>query len=541
MTYKNDDRQVDHDAAEELRSLLKQLVGDQETVAESARPDPEDAPLEAQIPQLVTDVEEVEHPALSGGDSPYTDLGILGFPLILTDEERKEDPAVRPAPVELPEEEPVAPAVAHRDPFSALGSAFKKRLPAKGDAPSALVRKLALLLATVVFVCTVAFLLFDMALLPFFNELGYDSLAAKWQPDNQAVVTDGKYPKGMLESFKSLYDKNEDLRGWLTYRTTTEEDFLSIDYPVMYAGDNVTYRSRDFFGRPNRNGALFFHKDNRLEPDNHSNKCLVIFGNNVVDGQMFAGLNKLVGNVNHVRAAATMTLTTLYEKQEYKVFALVITDRQAEGERYFEPLQTKFSTNGDFMNYIDQVRARSLFDFPVEVIPGDQLLMLTTPAPRSVSKLPDATITVIARKVRSGESIGMELSDIRKNGDVIMPYAWYAAQGLEPHAYYDSGDLPPLVTTTTTTMTTTTTTTTAEETTGTGEETTGTDVTGDTTDTTGLGDTTETGGTTGEETTGTDLTDTTTGDTLPTDTTTLSDATTDTTTGDGNNTVTLAF
>ncbi len=553
MTQRNDERAADSfSSAEELRRLLEKLVGDEEPQPDSAVADPEDASLEAQTPQLITEVEEIEQPTLSGGgDFQFTSLDRMDFPLILPVVDEEDEDLPHPIAADEAPEDPIAPVAGHRNPFVALWDACRTKLPAKGDSTPVMLRKLALLLAVVVFLCAVVFLLFDMAIQPAFNQARYDRVAAMWQPDNQNTLLDSQqegYPRGMLEGFAALYDKNPDVRGWLTYRASSEKDFLSIDYPVMYSGDNDTYRWTDFYGSSNKNGALFFHKDAHLEADNHSNKCLVIYGNNMADGQMFAGLNKLVGNVNYARAAATMTLSTLFEQHEYKVIAVVITDEQAGGQQHFDPLRTTFPTNGDFMDYIDEVRARSLFDFPVEVIPGDQLAMLTTEASRSVAKLPDARITVIARKVRSGESAGVKLVDIVKNQDVIMPYAWYKSQGLVPHDYYETGELPELVitTTATTTIATTTTTSVAEDTTGTGTADEETTATNDGTAAAQTTDTVPASGTTDAIVPGTtDLTNTTTTASGAQETTTTGETstakTTGTTVGDNNNTVSMPF
>jgi hypothetical protein len=147
-----------------------------------------------------------------------------------------------------------------------------------------------------------------------------------------------------------------------------------------------------------------------------------------------------------------MTMNTLFANGHYKVFAVVITDESAQ-QHYFNVRRTQFTDEEDFLNYIENLRARSLFDYPVDVQAGDELLLLSTCTVPSSAKIDDGRLTVIARKVRSGESTAVNTSAIVKNDDVIMPYAWYTLQNKQPHAYYKGGVIIAPSTTTTTTTT----------------------------------------------------------------------------------------
>ncbi len=445
-------------AAQELRGLFEQLtakpaVTPQEekpaTVASETAIPPTDKPL----------------PSFDAMEEPFSQVdsetASIASSLILPIDGEEYDEKPAPRKRDMPEEPlPKEPKV-KRNPFVALWRAFRRALPGKGDSVPRVVRKVALLMAAVVFLCSAGYLVADMAVLPALNRQQYVRLARVYQADNDNKVTDTAYPKDMLERFAPLYDENEDVRGWLTYRSTDSDPILDIAYPVMYAGDNDTYLMRDFEGNKNRNGSLFFDRNNCIEAGRYSNKSLVIYGNNMANGQMFAGLNKLVGNVNVARAAATLQLSTLFEDDEYKVIGVLLTDDAADSAHYFNPCRTTFSTNGSFMSFVDEVRARSLFDYPVDVIAGDRLLVLSTPVTASVAKLDNARLTVVARRVRTGESASVATTDIVKNTDVVMPYAWYVQQGIALPAYYEKGELPPLhesATTTSTTRTTTTTT-----------------------------------------------------------------------------------
>ena len=119
---------------------------------------------------------------------------------------------------------------------------------------------------------------------------------------------------------------------------------------------------------------------------------------------------------------------------------MVLSDEEEGNQWYYDCRQTYFATNGAFMEHVDALRARSLFDYPVDVQSGDQLLVLSTCTAYSSSKLHDGRLMVIARKVRSDESAAVDTTAITRNEDVIMPRAWYQNQNLELHPYYTQTD-----------------------------------------------------------------------------------------------------
>ncbi|MBP3381852.1 MAG: class B sortase, partial [Clostridia bacterium] len=205
------------------------------------------------------------------------------------------------------------------------------------------------------------------------------------------------------------------------------------------SGDNDTYLHRGFDGKYSRSGTLFFEQSNIIK-EGVSNKVTIIYGHNMASGTMFAPLNKVIGNVYRARSAATFNLDTLYDSGQYKVFAVVISDEGADAAHRFGYLRTAFADDDDFMSYVDELRARSLFDYPVDVQPNDELVILSTCTNKSQVKVADGRCAIIARRVRDGENTTTDTAKIVKNDDVIMPYAWYTAQDLTPHAFYTQDD-----------------------------------------------------------------------------------------------------
>lgn len=155
---------------------------------------------------------------------------------------------------------------------------------------------------------------------------------------------------------------------------------------------------------------------------------------------MFAGLNKFIGSLSNVRAPPLLTMNTVFEEAQYKVFAIAVMDESEgnEARYYYTRTGDDFSSDKEFLRYIDEIRARSMWDFEkaVDVQADDDILILSTCTAESAVHFDDGRLAVFARKVRPGESADVAVNKIKANDDVIMPLAWYVNQKKEPHPYY---------------------------------------------------------------------------------------------------------
>lgn len=408
-----------------------------------------------------------------------------------------------------------------RNPFKALWLGFCGNLPRKGDSTGTTIRKCGFLFSLLVMLLAIAYLVMDLVVVPVQNDQLKKELIALYHPEKSEVVVSKQevmknhYPLNMLASFTGLYDRNDDVRGWISYHASGKKDFLDIDYPIVYQNVKDTenpYLNHDYDGDKNKNGTLYFAQNNRLNSYRDTNRALIVYGHNMASGQMFAGLNKMNGNLNNARAAATFTMSTLFRVDQYKVFAVVLIDEADRNDRSYNMWRTQFASDTDFLRHIDGIQARSMFRYPVEVTADDQILVLSTCTGKSSAHVKDGRLLVVARRVRDGEEATVDTSKITKksyapNADdsVIMPYSWYINQNKPVHKYYIEHGLTsgPMVSTQSTQSKPTTSTrpgqTTATGTTGTATGTTGTgstDATGTTDTTTPSGSTTQTGSST---------------------------------------------
>lgn len=333
-------------------------------------------------------------------------------------------------------------AVSRRD--SGRGARFLRALaemiPHRGDPPREIIRKCVFLAALITLITSLSYILYDMVYVPARNSALYSGIVEEYDPDNPAAVPSGyagTFPEGILDSFKALYAQNDQIRGWINY-TDSSKSWLSINYPVMFSGDNEYYLTHDFQKAANKNGAPFFDKRTKLDSAGSENKALIVYGHNMASGQMFSKLNNLLfGSINYIRTAPLISLDTLYDRRQYEVFAVMLVNNRVEDGERFGYLRTSFANDQDFLNFVAEVRARSVYDFNgVQVNADDELLILSTCTGDRQAHFSDGRCVVVARRIPEGETAAVRASDIVKNDDVIMPYAWYTNQNLDVHPYY---------------------------------------------------------------------------------------------------------
>lgn len=462
---KNEDNRSTFDAEQEILAILSQVhVRKPETTASSETTEVNEEDTLPAIPAS-PDTTATDIPLILSPDTEES----VPVPAKKAGRRKEKAPAHAAAPdakALITNSENEEEGQGEVSPFSCIGKGISKLFPHKEDPTSEIVRKCVFLFSLLVFLVSLGFLTYYMVLEP--NEVNKenDTYASLFNDTdgNQKAETNNE-TQNIQQSFRQLYNINKDIAGWLAYNSTDSDKFMKINLPVVWCGNNDTYLSRGFDGKYSRSGTLFFEQTNSFT-ENASNKVTIIYGHNMASGAMFAPLNKLIGNLYRARSAATMKLDTLYNSNQYKVFAVIVSDEGAKAAHRFGYLRTAFADDTDFMNYVDELRARSLFDYPVDVQPSDELLILSTCTNKSQVKVADGRFAIIARRVREGEVPTVDTAKIVKNEDVIMPYAWYTAQSLTPHDFYTKDDFTyPEVTTAvqTTTQSSTDETTTAGE------------------------------------------------------------------------------
>lgn len=218
---------------------------------------------------------------------------------------------------------------------------------------------------------------------------------------------DIEYPDGYLEQFGLLYNKNEDIVGWI------EIEDSQINYPVVQTDDNDFYLTHNFNKKKERHGTPFMDYRNSFDQLNFNT---VLHGHNMKsDDQMFSDLEKYYKGSNAItyyRQHPLISFDTVYEEMDWKIFAVFTCSVDSKDKNYFDYYNVlNLTTNEMFEEFISGVRARSIFNIPVDVKATDNILTLST----CYYEYENQRLVVMARKVRSGESRVVDVNSATKN------------------------------------------------------------------------------------------------------------------------------
>jgi nicotinamide-nucleotide amidase len=295
--------------------------------------------------------------------------------------------------------------------------------PCKGDRPGEVVRKLIFLVALIALIGSGIYIA-NYYINGYFQRQQLTNVQGLYKvvADNNEVGENGIYKK-----FDALLAMNSDTIGWLSIADT------NIDNPVFHNTDKGTteqeknnyYVNHNMYRENNMYGALFLDSSSTFSRDTVSQNQ-VIYGHNMNDGTMFNNLRKyrdLAFTKEHMR----IDYDTLYDLGEYKIFAVIITNTESkhDGGFIFNYRIPDFSTQSEFLRWIENCKARSIYNTPVDVQPYDEILTLST----CIYDFDNARLVVMARKVRDGESSEVDSSAVVLNPSPLYPQAWYDKKG----------------------------------------------------------------------------------------------------------------
>ena len=184
----------------------------------------------------------------------------------------------------------------------------------------------------------------------------------------QVTVDTLKIPD-ILPDYKDLYEKNNDLIGWISIPDT------NIDYPVLQGKDNEYYLSHNFKGKNDANGAIFADMNCSVFP---RSKNIILYGHHMKSGKMFANLEKYDSFdflVNH----REFTFDTIYEHSKYErvyVFRDYVHASDDTDFKYYEFVDV--NSEIEFESYMNELKEKSIYSSNVTLTMDDELLTLST-------------------------------------------------------------------------------------------------------------------------------------------------------------------
>lgn len=189
--------------------------------------------------------------------------------------------------------------------------------------------------------------------------------------DQIEVVGEGdqkKYYK-VLDQYKSLYNQNKNLIGWIKIADTI------IDYPVMQTTDNEYYLSHNISLEEDKNGTLFMDASCDIKKPSTN---YIIYGHNMRSGKMFGALDKYE-NESYYEKHKIIEFDTIYEQSTYEIMYVFRSKVYLQDEVVFKYYQFIDANSADeFQSYMNEMAELSFYDTGVTAEYGDYLLTLST-------------------------------------------------------------------------------------------------------------------------------------------------------------------
>lgn len=189
----------------------------------------------------------------------------------------------------------------------------------------------------------------------------------------------------MLKKYQDLYEKNQDMVGWLSI------EGMQIDYPVMRCEDGEYYLHHDFYGEEDKYGCLFVKEEADVDTPGTN---FIIYGHNMKDGSMFGDLD-LYREEEFFKEHREISFDTLYEERTYEIMAVFLSqvyENDQDVFKYYQFYEAK--TPEEFDTFYENVKKLSFYDTEVEAEYGDTFLTLST----CTYHVEDGRLVIVAKK-----------------------------------------------------------------------------------------------------------------------------------------------
>lgn len=171
----------------------------------------------------------------------------------------------------------------------------------------------------------------------------------------------------VLPEYGELFSQNPHLVGWIEIPGTV------INYPVVQTPEEPEYYLyRNFDGENSKWGCVF--ADGACDISTSDN--VTVYGHNMKDGTMFAGLLKYDAEV-YRQEHPTIRFDTLTQRQTYEIFAVFRTTTNL-GEGFACHQFSNADSESEFDDFVARCKALSRYDTGITPEYGDRVLCLST-------------------------------------------------------------------------------------------------------------------------------------------------------------------
>ncbi len=312
-------------------------------------------------------------------------------------------------------------------------SYLRSFLPQNGESKDQIIFRFFTLFFGCVFLICAAVLLNDLVLQPAAADRAQQAITKVYyadssSPETESAASETPVPsapserdaQGRLLDFLQLQKINPDIAGWIKISNT------DIDLPVLQAdsANPEFYLDHDYNKNPSKFGSIFADSGSIIG-DNKS-RSILLYGHSLNSGRMFTELNRYK-NYGFLKANPTFTFDTADGSSQWKILSVLLTNTLPDQGQPFDYLKTEFKNDSEFLNFVYQLRIRSLFNTGVSFQASDKILLLSTCS----YEFQDFREVVVARKVRDEESAAVDTAKILYNNKTVYPDCWYKKNGGE--------------------------------------------------------------------------------------------------------------
>jgi sortase B len=165
-------------------------------------------------------------------------------------------------------------------------------------------------------------------------------------------------------NFSELINKNSDTVGWIKVNGT------DINYPIVQSDDNSYYLTHAFDKSYNPSGWIF--ADYRCDLENLRDNT-IIYGHNRHSNILFGTLlNALNQEWCENKENRIIQLSTETKNSVWQVFSVYTIDKDANY------LNVYFKNKEEHLNYLNEMKNKSIYDFNTPITTDDKILTLST-------------------------------------------------------------------------------------------------------------------------------------------------------------------
>ncbi|MGM9881882.1 MAG: class B sortase [Bacilli bacterium] len=179
--------------------------------------------------------------------------------------------------------------------------------------------------------------------------------------DRNNNVNNPTYYKEIINNARDEYNNNE-VVGIL------EIDNTDYVVPIMQSDDNEYYLNHTPDGKENFMGSIYL--DYRVDID--SSKKLLIYGHNSSNIDMPFKILEEFYDKDYYDNHKYVEITTSNTKKKYEIFSVYVETSD------FSYMNINFENDDDYLNHIEKLKSKSMYDTGVTLSKDDEILILQT-------------------------------------------------------------------------------------------------------------------------------------------------------------------